>query len=163
MKSWYSRSGRIRARYPELIALLAKQDTHRVLEATLSQRQADLASEAPARVIQQQRRLSPEAVAELIRQYTDGSSVATLANAFKIHRTSVLQHLTRHDVPCRRPLRSMTDIMVKRGRDLLPRGRFFKRCGLSLWRQLPKHFAESSRRPTFLSVLGRVGHYIESP
>ena len=96
----------------EVIALLVKHENLLALQATLSQRQADQASEAPVRVIQQQRRLPPESVAELIRQYNDGSSVLTLAQAFRIHRTTVLQHLARHNVQCRRSVRSMTDAMV---------------------------------------------------
>lgn len=62
---------------------------------------------------QKQRRLDPDQILELVSQYLDGQSVRQLTEAWGIHRTTVLDHLQRHDVPRRVSKRKMTDAMVR--------------------------------------------------
>jgi DNA-binding CsgD family transcriptional regulator len=49
-----------------------------------------------------QRRLSPSQVAELIRAYQSGTTLNGLAEHFRIHRSTVLNHLNRANTPRRR-------------------------------------------------------------
>lgn len=48
-----------------------------------------------------QRRLTDREVDDLVTQYEAGSTIDTLAQEFKIHRTTVMAHLERRGVPGR--------------------------------------------------------------
>jgi hypothetical protein len=62
---------------------------------------AEVAVERPPR--RRQRRLSVVQVAELTAAYRSGVAINDLAERFKIHRSTVLEHLNRSDNPRRYP------------------------------------------------------------
>lgn len=68
-----------------------------------------IVSHAPKQV---QRRLDPDQTLQLIAAYLQGQSVSQLARDWKIHRTTIMEHLQRHDVPTRPHKRKMTDQQV---------------------------------------------------
>ena len=59
-----------------------------------------------------QRRLSQAEIEELVGQYQDGDSIDTLAQRYKIHRTTVMHHLAQAGIARRRMVRKMTDESV---------------------------------------------------
>jgi Mor family transcriptional regulator len=61
---------------------------------------------------QKQRRLDQEQLLQLIAQYIDGQSVAQLSRSWKLHRTTIVNHLKRHGVERRPHKRKMTDTQV---------------------------------------------------
>ena len=96
-----------------MIALLAKHDLGSFLEAAFRGRSEDHAQPQPTREIQRQRRLSQDETLSLAKMYKDGLTVRELAQAFDIHRTTVLAHLERQGVDRRRCLRRLTDAEVE--------------------------------------------------
>jgi predicted DNA-binding protein YlxM (UPF0122 family) len=56
--------------------------------------------------------LGDDEIANLLVRYTDGTSVRSLADEYRIHRTTVMDHLERSGVPRRRCVRSLTDEQV---------------------------------------------------
>jgi DNA-binding CsgD family transcriptional regulator len=59
-----------------------------------------------------QRRLDEAQILELIRRYVAGESVRDLAAGFRIHRTTVLEHLAKRDIERRPNRRKLTDAEV---------------------------------------------------
>jgi hypothetical protein len=55
------------------------------------------------------RRLSPEEVDKLAATYRSGATVPQLVEQFEIHRTTVLAHLERRNVPRRAHVAKLTD------------------------------------------------------
>ena len=47
-------------------------------------------------VVQHQRRLSDDDISELVHRRHDGETIDSLANAFGVHRTTVMAHVARH-------------------------------------------------------------------
>lgn len=62
---------------------------------------------------QQQRRLGPDQVDEVVARYMDGESIDTLARDYGINRTTVISHLERNGIERRRNPRKMTDMKVQ--------------------------------------------------
>lgn len=77
---------------------------------------------AATRVLQSQRRLEPDDVLQLITDYLAGQSVTQLARHWDIHRTTVMAHLKRHDVPTRPHRRKLTDQQVSEAARLYQAG-----------------------------------------
>lgn len=69
-----------------------------------------------------QRRLRPDAVAELVAAYRQGIPVEELAVSFRINRTTVLGHVRRHGVP-KRDRRALRGDDVDRAVKLYAEGR----------------------------------------
>jgi IS30 family transposase len=63
--------------------------------------------------VQDQRRLDPDQILNLVTEYTQGRSVAQLSRSWNIHRTTVMDHLERNDVQRRPHRRKMTNTQVK--------------------------------------------------
>jgi DNA-binding MarR family transcriptional regulator len=63
--------------------------------------------------VQDQRRLDPGQILSLVTGYLEGRSVSQLAREWRIHRTTVVDHLERNDVPRRTHVRNMTDEQVR--------------------------------------------------
>jgi DNA-binding CsgD family transcriptional regulator len=59
-----------------------------------------------------QRRLDEAQILELVRRYVAGESVRELAAGFRIHRTTVLEHLTKWGVERRPNRRKLSDTEV---------------------------------------------------
>ncbi len=59
---------------------------------------------------------------QLVADYLDGQSVRQLAVSWRIHRTTVLDHLERHGVPRRANVRKMTDQQVEEAAQLYGAG-----------------------------------------
>lgn len=53
--------------------------------------------------LQRQRRLEPDAVAELVAGWEDGASQKELIDRYRISRSALMEHLRRAGVPKRRP------------------------------------------------------------
>jgi Helix-turn-helix domain len=68
---------------------------------------------APSPLRQHQRRLTDIEISELIEGYLAGSSVSQLTKTWKIHRTTVLDHLKRNNIPRRLNTRKLTDDQVE--------------------------------------------------
>jgi uncharacterized protein (DUF433 family) len=60
-----------------------------------------------------QRRLSEATVDDLVRGYTAGSSIDSLALQFGVHRTTIMDHLERRGVERRTVVRKMTNRTVR--------------------------------------------------
>ncbi len=73
----------------------------------------EIVAEVVRQPAQSHRRLRTAEVDDLRRRYADGETINDLAEEFRIHRTTVMEHLERGGVPRRRPVRSMTDITVR--------------------------------------------------
>jgi len=71
---------------------------------------------------QHQRRLDPDQIVQLIALYLEGQSVAQLAQEWNIHRTTVMDHLKRSDVPTRPHKRKMNDEQVTRAAEFYRAG-----------------------------------------
>jgi len=56
---------------------------------------------SPVRKLQEQRRLTPRQVEKLIAEYHAGDSTLKLANSWRLHRTTVAEHLRRAGAPVR--------------------------------------------------------------
>ena len=78
----------------------------------------------PGRV---QRRLGPEAVAELVEAYQQGGGIDELARQFEVHRTTVMAHLDRSGVDRRR--RGLTPGQVAEASTLYAGGWSLARVG----------------------------------
>jgi len=83
----------------EVIGLLANHELRSALEAIVEGNNDDEAVQVRRRARQQQRRLVPEQVAELVVRYQDGGSIDGLARAFEINRTTVIRHLEVNGIP----------------------------------------------------------------
>jgi hypothetical protein len=66
---------------------------------------------------QQQRRLGPEQVDEVVARYIAGASIDALAREYRINGTTVISHLERNGVERRRNPRKMTDGKVRAAAD----------------------------------------------
>ena len=110
----------------EVIALLAKHDLGRFLEAAFNGRSEDHAHSQDTRPIQRQHRLSQEEILNLVKQYEAGSTVNRLAHTFGVHRTTVLAHLDRCGIKRRRTLRRLTDPEVETAASLYRDGNSLK-------------------------------------
>lgn len=69
-----------------------------------------------------QRRLRPDAVAELVAAYRLGIPVEELAASFRIDRTTILGHVRRHGIP-KRDRRALRGDDVARAVNLYTEGR----------------------------------------
>ena len=107
---------------PRLIHLLE-------LMTKLKARKSRTSSAVRSPAIQKQTRLSEAQVKKLIADYQKGSSVSELAKQYKIHRTTVMDHLKRADVPRRPHLRKMTDEQVQEAVRLRAKGASFAELG----------------------------------
>ena len=58
------------------------------------------------------RRLTDAEIKQVIQQYRDGNSIDRLSHRYKIHRTTVMHHLTQAGIARRRMVRKMTDESV---------------------------------------------------
>ena len=96
----------------EVIALLAKHDLQRLLDAAFSGNIEDRESPRRSPSLQRQRRLSVQEASQLAGRYQGGATVKELAQVFGIHRTTVLALLKRQDVGRRASVRRLTDADV---------------------------------------------------
>jgi transposase-like protein len=96
-----------------LLGLLANPDLQAALEKMVGQQSEDRHVPAELRHRQQQRRLSPRQIEEVVSRYVEGESIDSLARAFGINRTTVISHLERNGVQRRRNPRKMTDAAVQ--------------------------------------------------
>ena len=78
---------------------------------------------------QQQRRLTPNETDQLIAQYVRGATVSQLARKWKIHRTTVMDHLKRHHVPTKAHRRKLTDTDVTKASELYRAGDSLAKLG----------------------------------
>ncbi len=92
----------------EVFALLAKHELRTVLEQMVGRVTEDEHVPAAPRPRQQQRRLGPDQVEEVVARYIDGESIDALARAYGINRTTVISHLERKSVERRSNPRKMT-------------------------------------------------------
>ena len=97
----------------EVLALLAKHELRSALEQMVSRATEDEHVPTVRRPRQQQRRLGPEQVDEVVARYINGESIDGLAREYRINRTTVISHLERHSVDRRRNPRKMTDADVR--------------------------------------------------
>jgi lambda repressor-like predicted transcriptional regulator len=86
-------------------------------------------SPPPPRVLQKQHRLEAQQIAQLVAKYMTGASVRQLTRDFKIHRTTVLNHLEREGVPRRPNTRKLTDEQVAEAAELYEQGWSMLRLG----------------------------------
>ncbi len=96
----------------EVLALLAKHELRAALEQMVGRATEDEHVPTARRPRQQQRRLPPEQIDEVVARYIDGQSIDGLAREYGINRTTVISHLECHGVERRRNPRKMTDDKV---------------------------------------------------
>jgi hypothetical protein len=82
---------------------------------------------APARERQQQRRLTPEQIGELVEQYVSGDDMRVLAERWCMHRTTVAGHLQRAGAELRR--QGLDDQQLKEAIRLYGEGWSLERLG----------------------------------
>lgn len=99
MECW----GRPSTRLNHLLELMTK----------LKARKSRTGSVVRSPAMQKQTRLSESQAKKLIADYQKGSSVTELAKQYKIHRTTVMDHMKRAGVPGRPQLRKMTHEQVR--------------------------------------------------
>jgi len=75
------------------------------------------------------RPLTDQEADQLVSRYREGMSVQVLAAEFKIHRTTVLDHLERRQVNRRRNERKMTDELVEEAAELYRAGASLAKLG----------------------------------
>jgi len=97
----------------EVLALLAKHELRAVLEQVVGRASEDEHVPTARRPRQQQRRLAPEQIDEVVARYIDGESIDCLAREYRINRTTVISHLERRGVERRQNPRKMTDAKVQ--------------------------------------------------
>lgn len=96
-----------------VLALLAKHELRAALEQMVGRATEDEHVPTVHRPRQQQRRLGPDQVDEVVARYMDGESIDALARDYGINRTTVISHLERNGIERRRNPRKMTDIKVQ--------------------------------------------------
>ena len=94
----------------------------------------DLAPSPPppagvTRLRQIQKRLPAEEIMALVKQYESGASVSQLTTVFGIHRTTVLEHLKRHDIPRRPSIAKLTPAMITQATELYAAGWSYLKLG----------------------------------
>ena len=103
-----------------------------------------------------QRRLSDAEVDELAKCYIEGTSIDALARVYRVHRTTVIGHLDRRQIPRRRVVRKMIDRTVEDAAAAY--GGAIRSppspCGSGL---MPERCAASSRRTTSQRDRGEAG------
>ncbi len=77
---------------------------------------------AVAKLRQEQRRLDPGQVRELVAVYVGGSTVPELEHRYGVHRTTVLAHLNRAGIPRRPQQRKLSDDQLREAAALYARG-----------------------------------------
>ena len=80
-------------------------------------------------VLQVQRRLNPDELDELVTAYQAGATVRTLADQFRVHRTTVVRHLEMAGVPRRANTRKLTDEQIAKAAELYEAGWSTARIG----------------------------------
>ena len=80
--------------------------------------------------VQAQRRLDPDQILSLVTEYVQGQSVAQLSRSWKIHRTTVMDHLERNDTPRRPHRRKMTDAQVEQAAERYQAGESLAKLGI---------------------------------
>jgi hypothetical protein len=92
-----------------------------------------------------QRRLDPDQILNLVAEYVQGQTVAQLSRSWKIHRTTVMDHLERNDIPRRPHRRKMTDTQVQQaakryraGETLAKLGKYYSVDPQTVSRELKK-------------------------
>ena len=80
--------------------------------------------------VRDQRRLDPDQILSLIAAYLKGKSVAQLSRSWKIHRTTVMDHLERNDIPRRPHLRKMSDAQVEQAAERYRAGDSLAKLGI---------------------------------
>ena len=76
-----------------------------------------------------QKRLPAEEIMALVKQYGSGASVSQLTTVFGIHRTTVLDHLKRHDIPRRPSIAKLTPTMITEATELYASGWSYLKLG----------------------------------
>ncbi len=89
----------------------------------------DLPSDSVRTKVQAQRRLDPDSIQALVSDYLSGQSVRQLTETWDIHRTTVLDHLERNNIPRRPTVRKLTDTQLKEAADLYRAGNPLKTLG----------------------------------
>lgn len=79
--------------------------------------------------VRDQRRLDPDQILNLVAEYFQGRSVAQLSRSWKIHRTTVMDHLKRNDIPRRPAKRKMTDTQVEQAAERYRAGESLAKLG----------------------------------
>lgn len=94
---------------------------------------------------QNQVRLSPAGVDELVLAYQQGATVRELVEQFGVHRTTVLDHLKRRGIARRANIRKLTDEQVQQaaryyraGNSLVTTGMHFGVDGTTIAREFRK-------------------------
>lgn len=95
--------GRPSARLINLLDLMTKLKVRKVRTSSVVR--------SPA--LQKQTRLSEAKAKQLIVDYQTGRSVTVLSKKYKIHRTTVMDHLIRAGIPRRPQLRKMTEEQIR--------------------------------------------------
>jgi transposase len=101
-----------------------------VLQHRASGPTPEVAAERPPR--RRQRRLSVAQVAKLKAAYRSGAAVNDLAARFKIHRSTVLEHLNRSDTPRRYP--ALDAFQVEEAAQLYEGGQSLRAIGIHFGR-----------------------------
>lgn len=96
-----------------VLALLAKHELRTALEQMVGRITEDEHVPVEPRPRQQQRRLAPEQIYEVVARYIDGEPIDGLAREYGINRTTVIAHLERNGIERRRNPRKMTDAKVR--------------------------------------------------
>lgn len=107
----------------EVLALLAKHELRDALEQMVRRVAEDEHVPIIKRPRQQQRRLAPDQIEEVVARYIDGESIDALAREYGINRTTVIAHLERNGIERRRNPRKMTDAKVRAAADIYAKGR----------------------------------------
>lgn len=81
--------------------------------------------------IKENRKLSPDEVAELVAAYQQGAAVTALSQRFGVHRQTVDQHLARAGVAKRSQVK-MTPSRVARAKELYEQGWSARQIGVEL-------------------------------
>ena len=79
--------------------------------------------------VRDQRRLDPDQILNLVAEYVQGQSVAQPSCSWKIHRTTVMDHLERNDIPRRPTKRKMTDTQVEQAAERYQAGESLAKLG----------------------------------
>lgn len=74
-------------------------------------------------------RLDQNDILQLVSDYVSGSSVRQLARDWNVHRTTVMDHLKRHNIPRRPHVRKMTDTQVEEAAELYRAGTSLAKLG----------------------------------
>ena len=74
-------------------------------------------------------RLDQSDILQLVSDYVSGSSARQLSRDWNVHRTTVMDHLERHNIPRRPHVRKLTDTQLREAAELYQAGTSLAKLG----------------------------------